>query len=324
MKSFDEVLNETEYGDRHLLLGNGFSQSWNRHIFSYQNLLDKADFGHRSRAIKGIFEKLDTYDFETVMQTMLSSVYVAQSFNEYPVFVKGIQRDAECLKNTLITTITKNHPQLPSEIDENQYIAARMFLSKFSNIFTVNYDLLLYWVRNKPHLAPEYFQTDDGFRHQMWCGRETEQNVFFMHGGLHLYDESGVIKKHVYNHIGESIIDQVRRNLESDKFPVFVAEPNYDRKLDRILHNPYLNHCFESLGNIHDSLVIFGHSMDETDTHIFEKANESGISNVYVSIFGNPNSQSNRRTKANSESYFHHCTVHFYQAESAPVWGRRL
>jgi len=321
VKDFDEVLEETEGSNRHLLLGNGYSQSWNRNIFSYQNLLERADFGSRNKAIKEIFTKLGTYDFEAVMHTMISSICVAQSFNEYPAFVQGIRNDAKKLKNTLVSTITETHPNLPSNIQDHQYIATRTFLSKFVNIFTVNYDLLLYWARNKQNLAPEGFNSDDGFRkNQIWLGSGTGQNIFFLHGGLHLFDESGVIKKHAYSGDGETIIGQVRDNLILDKFPIFVAEPTFKKKLDRILHNPYLNYCYEKLGNITDNLIIYGHSMDETDTHVFDQICSSGINRVYISIYGDPNSPNNRRTKANSESYFLNCEVYFYRAETALVW----
>lgn len=321
LKTFSQVLEETDKGTRHLLLGNGFSRSWNDNIFSYENLLDKSDFGNRDKAIKGIFEKLGTYDFEEVMQTMVSSVYVAQSFNEYPAFVEAIYRDAECLKNSLLETIAKTHPNLPTEVSDKQYISVRTFLLKFSNIFTVNYDLLLYWARNMRNLEPRNFDTDDGFRSGgEWTGNEPDQNVFFLHGGLHLYDEAGTIKKHTYTEYGGAIIDQVRGNLNLNKFPIFVAEPSHIKKLDRIRHNPYLNYCYEQFGKIEENLVILGHSMNETDSHIFNQAASSGVKNVYVSLFGNQNSQKNRKTKSNAESYFNKCAVHFYNAESVQVW----
>lgn len=324
MKSFAEVLEDTAVGDRHILLGNGFSQAWNGDIFRYENLLEKANFGTRNEAIKGIFAKLKTYDFEVVMKTMLASIFVSQSFNEYPAFVEGIRRDSECLKNTLITTISKNHPNFPYEISNDEYSATRIFLENFKNIFTVNYDLLLYWARNVQNLAPKDFETDDGFRqNRTWVGSDTRQDVFFLHGGLHIYDESGVIKKHAYTVHGETIIDQVRENLQANNFPIFVAEPDHIKKLDRIRHNPYLNFCYESLGKIGGSLIIFGHSMDETDTHIFNKVSCSNIENVYVSIYGDPASKSNRRARANAESYFS-CPVQFYDAGSVQVWSVKL
>lgn len=324
MKSFAQVLEDTAVGDRHLLLGNGFSQAWNSDIFRYENLLEKANFGIRNEAIKGVFAKLKTYDFEVVMKTMIASVFVAQSFNKYPVFVEGIRRDAECLKNSLITTISETHPDFPYDISNDEYSVTRIFLNNFSKIFTVNYDLLLYWARNKQDVHPKDFETDDGFRqNRTWVGSETKQNVFFLHGGLHIYDESGVIKKHAYTADGETIIVQVRENLIKDNFPIFVAEPDSIKKLDRIRHNPYLNFCYEHLGKISGSLVIFGHSMDETDTHIFDKISSSNVGNVYISIYGDPNSQSNRRVKANAESYFS-CPVHFYDAKSVQVWNTKL
>ncbi|WP_299267911.1 DUF4917 family protein [uncultured Psychrosphaera sp.] len=322
MKLFAQVLEEIEDKEVSLLLGNGFSQAWDYNIFNYKNLLASANFGSRDQAIKSIFHKLGTYDFETVMQTMISSIYVSQSFNEYPAFVEGIQLDAEKLKSTLVTTIADTHPSVPNNITNEQYELARNFLNSFNNIFTLNYDLLMYWARNMNELEPDNFTTDDGFRgNRTWTGEETDQNVFFLHGGLHLYDEGGVIKKHTYTEYGETIIDQVKANLDKNNFPIFVAEPNHHKKLDKILHNPYLNYCYTQLGKISDSLVIYGHSMDETDTHIFDKVDRSGIRDVYVSIYGDANSWENRRTKANALSSFSTCTVHFYQAESTHIWN---
>lgn len=257
------------------------------------------------------------------MQTMLNSIYISQSFNEYPEFVAGIQLDAEKLKNSLVSTIAKTHPNSSNEITDNRYESTRRFLSNFSNIFTLNYDLLLYWARNMNNLPPDGFNTDDGFRERgIWKGDETDQNIFFLHGGLHIYDESGIIKKHLYTNNGERIIDQVRTNLSKNHFPIFVAEPNHEKKLDKILHNPYLNYCYKKLMNIDGSLVIFGHSIDDTDTHIFTQAQNSAINNVYISIFGNENTKDNKKTKSNAESFFHTCTVNFYQAESTPIWKK--
>jgi hypothetical protein len=322
VQNFDDALKATEGRNKNLLLGNGFSQSWSHDTFNYKNLLDKANFDIRNNGIKGVFEKLETYDFETVMGAMKSGIYVAQSFNEYPAFVKGVERDIELVKNILVSTITKTHPDLPHRIRDGQYVSARKFLSKFPKIFTLNYDLLLYWARNKVNLEPNNFHSDDGFRQGLtWVGGGTKQNVFFLHGALHLYDDLGTIKKHACTDYGDSIIEQVSENLRLNKFPIFVSEPNSKKKLDRIMHNPYLNYCYEKLGDIEDCLFIYGHSMDETDSHIFEQVHNSKVKSVYVSVYGNENSPSNRRLKANADAYFHACDVNYFQAETANVWG---
>ncbi|OCH31142.1 DUF4917 family protein [Aliivibrio fischeri] len=322
MKSFATVLEETAGEHRHLLLGNGFSQAWRHDIFNYKNLLDSASFGSRNTEIKGIFNKLETYDFETVMRSLTVSADICESYSADASLITSIREDSEILKSSLLSAIASTHPSVPSVVTDEQYEMARNFLSQFGSIFTLNYDLLMYWARNMVALDPENFTSDDGFRgFRTWVGSETEQNVFFLHGGLHIYDEGGVIKKHAYTQEGETIIDQVRDNLNQNKFPIFVSEPSHFQKLDKIRHNPYLNYCYEKLGKMNGKLVIYGHSMDATDTHIFDKADESGISDVYVSIFGDPNSRENRRVKANAQAAFSTCYVHFYQAETTPIWG---
>ncbi|MGI9831640.1 DUF4917 family protein, partial [Vibrio vulnificus] len=322
LKTFAQVLEETDGKHRHLLLGNGFSQAWRHDIFNYKNLLDSANFGARDAAIKAIFQKLETYDFETVMQSMTVSADICELYGGDAALLEAIREDANILKSSLVTAIAQTHPSLPSAVTDAQYEMARNFLSQFGSVFTLNYDLLMYWARNKVELDPDNYETDDGFRrNRTWVGSETDQNIFFLHGGLHLYDESGVIKKHAYTQDGETIIDQVRANLALNRFPIFVSEPTHFQKLDKILHNPYLNYCYGKLGKMNGNLVIYGHSMDETDTHIFEQADVSNIENVYISIFGDPNSPQNRRTKANAVSYFSSCNVHFYSAESTPIWS---
>ncbi|MEZ8265139.1 DUF4917 family protein [Vibrio cyclitrophicus] len=321
MKTFAQVLEETEGSHRHLLIGNGFSQAWRYDIFNYKNLLDSANFGVRNTEIKSIFNRLETYDFENVMQSLIVSADICELYSGGTALLTAIRNDADILKSSLVTAIAETHPSLPSAVTDEQYEMARNFLSQFGSIFTLNYDLLMYWARNKSELDPAGFESDDGFRqHRTWVGSDTSQNVFFLHGGLHLYDEGGVIKKHAYTQSGDTIIDQVRANLASNKFPIFVSEPTHFQKLDKILHNPYLNYCYGKLGKMNGNLIIFGHSMDDTDTHIFEQVDSSGVTDVYVSIYGDDNSAQNRRTKSNAASFFETCNVHFYRAESTPIW----
>lgn len=318
--SFFQVLKETEGADRQALLGNGFSQDWNSDIFNYRNLLESANFGIRDDAIKNVFKSLDTYDFEEVMHVMKASVVVTQSHGEYPAFVQSIENDANKIKTSLLTAIAETHPILPDRIADQQYVNARTFLGYFRNVFTLNYDLLMYWARNMRILEPLNFVSDDGFRDGgVWKGSETEKNIFFVHGSLHIYEDCGVVKKHTYTQNGATIIDKVRDNLDANKFPVFVAEPSSERKFQKIAHNPYLNFCFNKLEKIRGSLIIFGHSMDEVDCHIFKKISDSAVDDVYISVCGDPKSAANRKMMANAAGYFD-CPIHYYAASSAGVW----
>jgi len=322
--TYQSALSQVPAGEKlSILLANGFSQAWDSTIFNYSSLLGAASFGNRDTEIKSLFQQANTYDFEAIMKQLVSAQIVLESYGGDPYLIQQIKEDQETLKEALVSAIASTHPNLPGEITEDEFVKVRNFLSKYRNVFSVNYDLLLYWAINKFDLDPQGYQVDDGFRYPTtWCASGTNQNLFFLHGGLHLYEDGSSIRKHSCTQDGLTIIDQVHHNLNQQKFPIFVSEPDDSRKKYRINHNPYLNNAFNKLGELEGVLFIHGHSIDENDKHIFEKITESNIKKVYVSIFGDKNSQTNKRTKANSLSYIQtvKIAVDFYQAESAPVW----
>jgi len=325
VRSFQEAIDSLDHdAKRTIILANGFSQAWNAQIFNYANLLEAADFGDRDLIIRPLFNSLETYDFEAVSKQLTAAETVLRAYDPNNLLIDRIISDREVLKNALITAISNTHPDLPREITDIQYVAVRTFLSQFDEVFSVNYDLLFYWARNKNSLAPEDYTTDDGFRaQQRWEGHGTKQAVHFLHGGLHIYDTGQCIKKHACTDDGVTIIEQVRQNLNSGNFPLFVSEPTDQKKKQRIDHNPYLHYCFQALGALTGILFIHGHSMDENDKHIFEKIKSSRILKVFVSIYGDENTAANARTKANAMTYLQSVgrPVEFYRAESAPVWA---
>lgn len=325
MLSFQEAIDSLDEGEKpSILLANGFSQAWDPEIFNYQNLLDAADFGDRDEVIRPLFNEFGTYDFEIISRHLTSTEKILRYYDPDNALIGRIVGDRRILKDALINAISRTHPDLPSEISENQYIAVRAFLSQFKQIFSINYDLLFYWARNKNSLAPVNYTTDDGFRKgRQWKGYGTDQEVHFLHGGLHIYDTGELIKKHACTEDGDTIIQQVRANLDAGRFPLFVSEPTYQKKRYKVTHNPYLSFCYRKLGDLGGTLFIHGHSMDENDKHIFDQVKSSRVTRVFVSIYGDEYSEANTRTKANAKAFIEKLGKHvdFYQAESTPVWA---
>lgn len=323
MQTFQEALDSIdEQENLSLLIANGFSQAWNHEVFNYANLLEAADFSGRDRQLRELFEKSETYDFERIMDQLVSAERVLESYGIDGEILENIRNDQETLKSALVSAIAETHPNLPRDITDEQYIAVRRFLVNFYSVFSLNYDLLFYWARNMYDLEPEDYETDDGFRWpEVWCGHNTDQQVHFLHGGLHIYDNGTDIKKHTFrDYEGISIIEKVRRNLEAGKFPLFVSEPSSEKKKIKMEHNPYLNFCFQALSEIGGTLFIFGHSMDENDKHIFDQINNSRVSKIFISIHGDETTDANRRTIANARAFLD-AQVEFYQSESTPVWA---
>ena len=302
MISFNDAMATVEDGDKpSILLGNGFSRAWGNDIFNYANLLAVADFKDRETEIRRLFSLLETYDFEAVMRSLVAAKDVLDAYGGNSHLVERIEKDQQLLKDALIAAITKTHPERPSEVSQAQYTAARTFLSRYKQIFTVNYDLLFYWAINKDELPPQGHFTDDGFRQECkWQEHDTNQNAHFLHGGLHIFDSETDIKKHSSPKSGIGIVDLVKDNLEKGNFPLFVSEPTSAKKKRRIEHNPYLDFCFRSLRQMTGTFFIQGHSMDENDKHIFDQLRQSHVNKFFVSIFGDEDSKGNARVKANA------------------------
>lgn len=324
MITFADALEQLDDGERpSMLLGNGFSRAWKDAIFSYENLLSAAKFENRDDELRGIFEKLGTYDFEAVMRALESTRIVLESYGGNEALIKIVGDDQEVLKKTLISVISNTHPSRPSEVLDSEYRAARLFCSNFFRIFTLNYDLLFYWIRNI-NPAPEVnYLTDDGFRAGgFWLGHGTDQQVYFLHGALHLYEEDGAVKKHSFKKNEVAIVDLVRDNLNNGIFPIFVSEPSAEKKKIRIEHNPYLNFCYSALRDEKGAFFIHGHSFDSNDRHIFDQLRGSGVEKYFVGIFGDENSAANTMVRANARAFLEKVgsIVTFYDAATAPIW----
>ncbi len=105
---------------------------------------------------------------------------------------------------------------------------------------------------------------DDGFRtpeggpadYVTWeVERSDSQNVYFLHGGLHVFDAGSEVQKFTSLKMGKALIDQIRDALGCGKFPLIVAEGTSDEKLTRIMHSGFLNRAYRSFASIGGSVV---------------------------------------------------------------------
>lgn len=333
------LLNKKKTKKKHLLLGNGFSIACRSNIFSYTSLFDRADFSSLSNCAKESFKALDTNDFEMVMSGLKSASKLAQLYSENESELSELfDKDADGLKEVLVSSITENHPSQPAEILEDEYKRCQGFLSCFNNIYTLNYDLLLYWALMSLEPATKgALKCDDGFRKPEDCDADyvtwspensNSQNIFYLHGALHLFDAGSQLKKFTWVNTGVPLIDQIRQALTNELYPLIVAEGISSEKLNKILHSGYLTRCYRSFAGITGCLFIYGHSLAENDAHIIKliSAQSSKITHLYVSLYGNINSDANKliiqragliQQQRPSEKPL---KVGFFDAETVGVW----
>lgn len=355
--SFSDALKSAQnYNKMNLLLGNGFSIACVPTIFTYSSLFQEADFSKMPQ-VKEVFEAMKTKDFEEVVNALEHSSIVLPSYDKTLAKTATlIHKHAQSLKEILIETIAKNHPARPADIGEERYKACVNFLNHFLGndgmIYSLNYDLLLYWTvmygMNEGILNSE---PNDGFGKNVdyddgeftvsdyvtWQGDSNAhgQNIHYLHGALHIFERDAEIEKFTWVNTGKPLIEQSREALEENRFPLFVAEGDSKKKLTRITHSGYLFHSYKSFSSRMKTgdkkskacLFTYGVSFSENDSHIIKKIANGKINHLFVSIYGDPNSEANQRIIHSAESIKRKrknqdFEISYYDADSANVWGK--
>lgn len=337
MLTFKDALKDSEqFTTRHALLGNGFSIACRPSIFLYGRLYERADFSGLSPHVKKVFEALSTQDFERIIKALRDTREVIKVYRSADrALIEELQRDADGLREILVQTIASCHPAWPGEIEEHEYVACREFISHFKNVYTLNYDLLLYWAQMHTEDGEEP-TSDDGFRkpeddyeapYVTWEPSNTRgQNMWFLHGALHLFDAGSETQKYTWANTGVRLIDQVREALSNDYYPIFVSEGSSREKYAKIKHSDYLAKGYRSFCEIGGCLFIYGHSLAKNDEHFLKRIEKGKLKKIYVSIFGTPDTPANKeiivRAKAMAAARkYGTLQVAFYCAESAKVWS---
>lgn len=323
----------------HLLVGNGFSIACDP-IFRYQSLFDAAVGAGLSEKAQAAFQRLGTNNFEGVLRLLEDAHWLCSEYEITHPNTAQLQDDIAVVKNTLVQAVTASHLEHSGLVSDAKKEAAREFLKPFHNIFTTNYDLLLYWTV----LSGSKVSHGDGFRsdeddpdapYVVFTERlGGAKGIFFMHGALHLHVKGGQLRKHCWNRTQRRLTDQIQESLSRSEYPLIVAEGTPEKKLEQIERNGYLWYALDKLHRIEGPLVVFGHSLGPSDQHIVNAiASAEKLDRVFVSLHGNPESESNLLIRSAGDRMIalrgarvamrggKELSVEYYDAGSAKPWG---
>ena len=346
------VADSEDCAKRNVLLGNGFSIACEPDIFHYGSLFDQADFSALPEA-RQAFDALGTQDFEVVIRALEDGSRLAHIYTPGVADVaRRMALDASQLKELLVSTVAQNHPPRPGSVGAARFYACREFLAHFlagpqrGRVYTMNYDLLLYWALmhddNPFQDNPATIVTIDGFGvdeddaaadYVIWKAESTanQQCVHYLHGAMHLYDAGTELQKYTWSRSGMPLVEQARGAIQNGLYPVFVSEGESNRKLTKIRHSAYLQHSFKSFCSVmaqaKQALFIYGHSLAHNDDHILTRIGRGKCGKVYVSLYGDPESVSNRDVVQRAEQLaaMRHprfpMKLTFFDAITVDVWG---
>lgn len=341
---FDTCIGQAKSaGHVHALLGNGFSRACRDDIFAYGALFDRADFSKLSPNCRHAFDALQTTDFEVVIRALNSAATLLETYDpNLTSLAQSFRADAKGLREVLVAAIAGSHPDWPGDIPADKFAACRRFLSNFERVYTLNYDLLMYWAYMQEELQPT-LECDDGFRqpdsgiehYVTWeVENSYDQKIYYLHGALHLFDSGPELQKYTWRKTGIRLKDQIRAALENSKYPLFVSEGTSAEKLERIKHSGYLHRALASMPKVSGSIFVYGLSFAQNDDHVLRMIEVGKISRLYVGLYGEVNSESNKKIIARTQKIIDarrargtgrrrtiELEVKFFDAQSANVWG---
>ncbi len=343
LQSFDEVIQylNKQKRQKHLLLGNGFSMAYDSKIFSY-NALSKFIDNLEDDILQKIFNIIKTNNFELLMQQLDNFTEIAKVFGTDDSVVAKIEKASQTLKESLINAVKELHPEHVFTIPEEKSKACASFLNTFiqnkGNIFTTNYDLLLYWVLMRNNIenktdgfgrykedTGDYVPYEDAnYSELIWGKNKETQNIHYLHGALPLFDDGvDIIKEEYSNH--DFLLTNIKKRLDKKEYPIFVTAGNGHEKLSHIMHNRYLSYCYEQFTEIQGSLISFGFSFGPYDEHIIEAINkaskfrkdkEGKLYSIYIGVFDDANLKYILSIKNKFK-----CKVNLFDAKTANVWS---
>jgi hypothetical protein len=276
--SYDTALKQAGTKKCSLLLGNGFSMPYS----SYKTLLEKADLSAED-PLRVLFDRLETVDFERVVGALESASLVEAAYGNTGRS-ESLTADAKRVREALVNAVRATHPKHRQDI-ENVIPSCIEFLTQFTTVFTLNYDLLLNWVILDQAQLGDGFglaKKIDGFLRPF--KPDPRCNTYNLHGGLHLFrtvdDE---LEKRIAG--AEGVIDAIAQTITNDnRLPLYIAEGTSKAKMKQIESVPYLRHCYSKLRESSGLFFVFGHSADDSDAHIYNALFKSNINHLYFCV----------------------------------------
>ncbi|WP_323914299.1 DUF4917 family protein [Aeromonas caviae] len=334
---------QADYSDT-LIVGNGGSVAVDP-CFRYASLYQHGcahDF--ISAAAQQVFDQCakNSRDFERVLYRLWQADYINQKFELAKIERDKVRKAYTDVRRALIDTVKAIHPD-KAICNEQGLAHIGRFMASFSTVFSLNYDLIIYWASLNASQANGW-RFEDGFTIDKTRSPSTKlikqcfnesfsaepkpgmTKVFYPHGNLALYqtkkgEESKLAASH---HDPLSLFTQYWRDNNGQ--PLFVCEGSAAEKVATINSSRYLRHVYQhELPRPKHSMTIYGWSIGKQDYHILEQLALSQCRRAAVSVFtGNKTPKQIEFESAHMEKMLNDAgieRVEFFDAASAGCWN---
>lgn len=294
MHSFLQEINNSK-SDKFLILGNGFCRSYDielgKNYYHWDSLIESSNI-EKGTVLYKLLEQVN-FDFELAQKYINSAISVNEIHNIPKSAYTDLVKNSLLLKTELIQAVSNSHPPSlitkvkshGSDADMKKRVnSCRKFLNHFSKIFSLNYDLLLYWIRCYEN---NYYRTD-GFKNnygKLTFNEDEDPDFLFPHGALFIHRNTFTADK-LRSSDKYPILKRVNDNISKNKYPLFISEGTGDEKLKSINNNVYLKYSYEKIMDSQGDIFTLGCSfLEGKDDHIIDAIFSSKAKRVIVGDF---------------------------------------
>ena len=288
LSSWQEI--KHHFQDGGILLGNGFSQAvWKK--FGYSSIYETSCLPEKiphpiSAKDKKLFSSANTSNFERVLSYLSITSRTTDIFDGD---ISPFEESYERIKTALGEAIQSVH--VPRDLMTDEVLTAiRTELRNYRHVYSTNYDLLPYWSIMAEHSNggdfKDFFWQRDESRALVFDMTDTSiwkhsaTRIYYLHGALHLYRDPWTGRTHkLVNGDEGNLLDKV-------ELPLFISEGSSEDKQQAIRESDYLTFAYQSFLQHEGPLVIFGHSLDDSDKHLVQAISRQSPNKIAVSIRG--------------------------------------
>lgn len=270
LRDWAEIADSADWAG--LLIGNGASIAvWDD--FRYDSLYEvgaSTDVEHPlSVDDRALFEAFVTKNFELVLSSLKTARAVNEALQQETAL---LEERYESVQQALFDAVHQVH--VPWDRVGIRTIP-KLFkaLRSYKYVYSTNYDLLAYWASMEKGGDGflDFFWTSgsyfDPLNTEVWESRELWTRLFFLHGGIHLRRVQGGGTRKLTS-AGGSLLDQFATSADDNESPLLISEGTSDDKLKSILSSDYLSFAHFEFTRHEGGLVVFGHSLSDSDNHL--------------------------------------------------------
>ncbi len=320
LKSWASIIEEYEEPD--LFLGNGFSvKIWS--LLNYSSLFETF-IDTCAEEYQNGFRSLGTTNFEFILESISRAITVNNSFN---VETETLLTASNHIRRGLINAVRAVHPSHVS-LPRNHLESISSELSQFRDIFTTNYDILLYYIilmirsrtprREGETYYNDYYwepESDHFLKFMNFQHYSHYDHVYFLHGALFLF-KRGYQDYKIRRNGNTHLLTLIERAINNGNIPLFVSEGDAKSKVEAIARSQYLSFAFDKLEKkSRDNLVLFGFSMSDPDNHLNRIINASSEKVAYAMYTRNKSEDDLYQDQMRVLAKLPSCQVDFFDSD---------